>query len=289
MSSVVKNNEVLISGAMGAIVCRTGSQGREEIDTRVLTFSELERTFTDHRGGRYRPSHCNPSLRIAIIIPYRNREAHLKRLLLNLLPKLKRQLIDFTIYVIEQRENEAFNRGMMRNIGYVEAKKRFRYDCYIFNDADTIIEDDRNLFMCGQDFVHHLVSGVRRYNYSLPYRGLLGGVIAITDKQMMTLNGYSNMFFVWGGEDDNLFDRFIESKIWFDRTEYQDGLVTTLAHKKDKKFVSRFRTLMKTKHSKNFDGVSSLRYEVIFVKYKPLFVWIVVSVNQTLIDEVIIN
>ncbi|XP_062572946.1 beta-1,4-galactosyltransferase 1-like [Saccostrea cucullata] len=241
--------------------------------------------FPDHRGGRYRPYHCNPSSRIAIIIPYRNREAHLKRLLLNLIPKLQRQLLDFTIYVIEQKENEAFNRGMMRNIGYVEAKKRFDYDCYIFNDADTIIEDDRNLFKCGQDFVHHLVSGVRRYNYSLPYRGLLGGVIAINDQQMMTLNGYSNMFFVWGGEDDNLFDRFMESNLWFDRTDYQDGLVTTLAHKKDKKFVSRYRTLTKTRHSRKFDGVSSLQYELILVKYKPLFVWIVVSVNQTLIDE----
>ncbi|XP_048738196.1 beta-1,4-N-acetylgalactosaminyltransferase bre-4-like isoform X2 [Ostrea edulis] len=256
-------------------VTRKQLKGREDVDLRVLRFTELEEMFPDHKGGRYRPSHCNPSSRIAIVIPYRDREIHLKLLLLNLIPKLRRQLTDFTIYVIEQAETEDFNRGMMRNIGFVEAKKRFPYDCYVFNDVDTIIEDDRNLMKCGTDFARHLVSGVRRYNYSLPYRGLLGGVIALTDTQMTTLNGYSNMFFVWGGEDDNLFDRFVESRLWFDRTDYQDGFVTTLAHKKGKKFTSRFRTGVKTKHSRSFDGVSSLRYEVILVKYKPLFTWIV--------------
>lgn len=51
-------------------------------------------------------------------------------------------------------------------------------------------------------------------------------------------------------------------------------------------FKNRFRTGVKTKHSRSFDGVSSLRYEVILVKYKPLFTWIVVSVNQTLMNEV---
>lgn len=77
-------------------------EGREDVDLRVLRFTELEEMFPDHKGGRYRPSHCNPSSRIAIVIPYRDREIHLKLLLLNLIPKLRRQLTDFTIYVIEQ-------------------------------------------------------------------------------------------------------------------------------------------------------------------------------------------
>ncbi|XP_078315461.1 beta-1,4-galactosyltransferase 2-like isoform X2 [Crassostrea virginica] len=174
---------------------------------------------------------------------------------------------------------------MMRNIGFLEAKKRFAYDCYVFNDVDTIIEDDRNLFKCGTHAARHLVSGVRRYNYSLPYRGLLGGIVAMTEKQMTALNGYSNMFFVWGGEDDNLYDRFMETNFWFERTDYQDGLVTTLTHRKDKKTVSRFRTIGKTKHSMLFDGISSVRYEVLYEEYKPLFTWIVVGVNKFLIEE----
>lgn len=36
----------------------------------------------------------------------------------------------------------------------------------------------------------------------------MGGIVAMTEKQMTALNGYSNMFFVWGGEDDNLYDRY---------------------------------------------------------------------------------
>lgn len=37
---------------------------------------------------------------------------------------------------------------MMRNVGYKEAKKISNYDCYIFNDVDTVIENDKNLYKC---------------------------------------------------------------------------------------------------------------------------------------------
>ena len=35
-----------------------------------------------------------------------------------------------------------------------------------------------------------------------------------------------------------------------------------------------------------FDGISSVRYKVLYEEYKPLFTWIVVGVNKFLIEEV---
>jgi len=62
----------------------------------------LENFFSDIATGHWSPKYCNASLRVAIIIPYRNRDKHLRTMLLHLIPKLKRQLVDFTIYVVEQ-------------------------------------------------------------------------------------------------------------------------------------------------------------------------------------------
>jgi len=53
-------------------------------------------------GGRWRPNWCLPRQRIAIIVPFRNREIHLRVFLRHMRSILRRQLLDFTIFVVEQ-------------------------------------------------------------------------------------------------------------------------------------------------------------------------------------------
>jgi len=38
--------------------------------------------------------------------------------------------------------------------------------------------------------------------FRLPYRTIFGGVSALTVKQIDSVNGFSNQYFGWGGEDD---------------------------------------------------------------------------------------
>lgn len=64
---------------------------------------DLVKMFPDLlAGGHWRPLNCTARDKVAILIPYRNRETHLYILLRNLHPFLQHQLIDYTIFVIEQ-------------------------------------------------------------------------------------------------------------------------------------------------------------------------------------------
>ena len=53
-------------------------------------------------GGRYIPPGCTARQEIAIVVPFRGRDEHLRTLLYNLHPFLKRQKIMYQLYVVEQ-------------------------------------------------------------------------------------------------------------------------------------------------------------------------------------------
>ena len=43
--------------------------------------------------------------------------------------------------------------------------------------------------------------------YRLPYKTYFGGAVAISRRQFEAINGCSNIFFGWGGEDDDFYRR----------------------------------------------------------------------------------
>lgn len=74
-------------------------------------------------GGKYTPSTCKPRHKVAIIIPLRGRESHLKTLLGHIHPILQRQEIAYKVFVVIQEDGELFNRAKLLNVGVSEAKK----------------------------------------------------------------------------------------------------------------------------------------------------------------------
>ena len=57
-------------------------------------------------GGRYKPFKCESKHRVAVIVPYRDRENHLKMFLDHIHPFLQRQGIEYGIFVIEMVNNK---------------------------------------------------------------------------------------------------------------------------------------------------------------------------------------
>ncbi|XP_021340246.1 beta-1,4-galactosyltransferase 2-like [Mizuhopecten yessoensis] len=175
----------------------------------------------------------------------------------------------------------------MRNVGFQEAMKSGQFDCFIFNDVDTIIEDDRNIFYCNRDMVRHLVSAINRDYYRLPYYTLVGGIIGFTAEQFQRINGYSNLFFVWGAEDDDLYRRIISEGYLIERPPELIAAVTTLKHTADPVFKARMTIYNSIDGYYMSDGLNSLEYEVLDFKRMKLFTWIHIDVNEHAIKKLL--
>jgi len=85
--------------------------GALQIDTKLIPeWDEIE-TGETRNGGCWQPSDCHQRQNVAIIIPYKNREEHLRALLNTLHPILQRQNTAYCIYVAEQHDDGRFNKG----------------------------------------------------------------------------------------------------------------------------------------------------------------------------------
>lgn len=151
--------------------------------------------------------YCIPKDNVAIIIPYANRPLHLRTLFYNLNRYLQIQHLHYAIYLIEPVPEQTFNRGKLLNIGYVEAKKDFAWNCTIFHDVDLLPQTLSVSYGCSYQNPAHLGAYVDQLDYSLYYEKMFGGITLLTKEQFEKCNGFANQFWGWGGEDDELSER----------------------------------------------------------------------------------
>lgn len=206
----------------------------EIVKSPVPRISDLEKRFKWLKlGGHYTPTECQTNNHVAIIVPYRSRAEQLLLFIQHMHPFLKKQQIEYTIFIVEQNGNEPFNRAMLMNVGFKEALKFNDFQCFIFHDVDLLPEDDRNLYTCPEQPRHMSVS-IDIFKYKLPYATIFGGVSALTKKQFETLNGFSNSFWGWGGEDDDMYNRLKYHNFHISRYPVNIARYTMLTHHKQK-------------------------------------------------------
>ncbi|XP_054267667.1 beta-1,4-N-acetylgalactosaminyltransferase bre-4-like [Macrosteles quadrilineatus] len=243
----------------------------------IVPAEDIARLFPDLQpGGQWQPRNCTARDHVAIIVPYRNREAHLYILLRNLHPMLQRQQIDYGIFIIEQAGEGPFNRAMLFNVGFLEALKVRDFDCFIFHDVDLIPEDDRNFYTCPEQ-PRHMSVAVDVFSYKLPYADLFGGVSAMTREQFEQVNGFSNMFWGWGGEDDDMSSRLRNSGLHISRYPNNIARYTMLTHRKEKANPKRYEKLYNSHKRMSVDGINSIQYKRLSLKFGKLFTWVLVE------------
>lgn len=222
-------------------------------------------------GGSFNPSSCSAVHQAIVILPYRNRETQLKVFLQNIHPFLIHQSINYTIVVVEQTDELPFNRAKLFNVGFVEMMK-INSDCccFIFHDVDLIPELSHNMYTCSKN-PRHMSPFVNTLRYNLMYKGLFGGVIAIKRAQFKSINGFSNLFYGWGGEDDDLSARITKAGLEIIRWPYSVSRYYMLHHKKEKPGGEKDLLLDTADARASQDGLSTLEYKVVSITEEPLF------------------
>ena len=147
--------------------------------------------------------------KLGVCVPYRNREEHLKEFIPVVSKFLESKDIDFKIYFAHQTDDKLFNRGAMKNIA---AKHAFEDGCdyIVWHDIDMVPEDDTCDYSFPNDNPQHIAVRISQSDYQLKYEEYFGGAVVFSKEQVERTNGYSNDYWDWGMEDDDLFWRCVK-------------------------------------------------------------------------------
>ena len=145
--------------------------------------------------------------KLGIVVPFRNRWEHYYVFLYCIEKYLKSKGIDYSVIVVEQDNSGAFNRGMLCNIGFLQAKK-LKCDYVVFHDVDMIPEDID--YSYSSTPIHLATS-------DLPFESYFGGMTLFPVELFEKINGFSNKYWGWGFEDDDLRYRCIKNGVKFEK------------------------------------------------------------------------
>jgi GT2 family glycosyltransferase len=119
---------------------------------------------------------------------------------------------------------------------------------------------------------------IDKFKYKLHYVSLFGGVSALTEEQFLKVNGFSNVFFGWGGEDDDMYNRLINSGYKISRYSKTIARYKMIKHKADVPNPERYRKLYSGKKRFKTDGINSIVYKLMDLVLEKLFTWILVEI-----------
>ena len=213
--------------------------------------------------------------KMGLIVPYRDRAEHIKQFLPHMLAYLNKQSIDTAVYIIEQESGKAFNRAKLLNIGVLEAQA----------DCDYFVMHDVDMIPVNVDYSYatdptHLAAAASQFNYTLPFKRYFGGVTLFRREALETVNGYSNEYWGWGYEDDDMAWRCSFAGYTLQRR--LPGLFESLWHEgveEQERYRNRDQFLEQraAKLVHNSDGLSTCQYSVIDRDETEERVWLKVS------------
>ena len=237
---------------------------------------------TPSPGGVWSPKTCKSHFEVVIIVAYRDRPEQLTEFLDYMHPFLQSQYVSYRIVVVEQSLEGYFNRGKLFNAGFslIQHSKN-PTECFIFHDVDMFPEDNRNIYACSHQ-PRHMSVATNTLRYQLLYPDLFGGVTALTASQFVKLNGYTNRFSGWGGEDDEMSKQLQHYGFSITRLSPKYARYRMLGHPKAKGFPNRNKLILnwdtEIAASRKIEGLNSLRFVRLKTEERALYTWYLVDV-----------
>lgn len=148
------------------------------------------------------------------IVPYRNRIQH-KFFFSKHMSFILEDMDDYEIYFSHQCDVRTFNRGAVKNIGFMAIRDKYpnhyKDITFIFNDVDTI--------PFYKIFDYDTNPGIVKHYYG--YKYALGGIVVIKGGDFERINGYP-CYWGWGMEDNVLQKRCEWANIKIDRSVFYE-------------------------------------------------------------------
>lgn len=119
---------------------------------------------------------------------------------------------EYEIFIVEQSDDKPFNRGKLLNVGFKSACDK-GCDYFVFHDVDMLPE---NVDYSYSDKPLHLATHLQEHDYETTFFDYFGGVTMFNKEDFKTINGFSNEYWGWGFEDDDLLVRCIQSDLELD-------------------------------------------------------------------------
>lgn len=157
-----------------------------------------------------RPGTSNTSCvaSVAAVVPFRGRGEHLAKFyehMVGFLQSPEAARLCWTFFIVEQFDTHLFNRGWLFNVGLTMSKilpKDFK--CITIQDLDTLPEVGAGVDYASCEIPTQLSSEIECYGWVPPYAANAGGVVVMSREHWAVVNGFSNAYEGWGGEDDDL-------------------------------------------------------------------------------------
>lgn len=233
-------------------------QKQEKVDEKTL-----EKNKIAEREMRIKKSITqikNTVPKIVFIVPYRDRSTHrnfYSSHMLQILEDLPHTY--YKIYYIQQNDNREFNRGAMKNIGFLMIKNQYptyyKNMTLVFNDIDVMPYNKNSIN-------YDTTEGVINHFYGVKYA--LGGLFSIKATDFEKTNGFPNAW-EWGYEDVIFKSRVEKDKLQINYshfTELNDGSMISL---KDENTKSRLEKRTPSKYNVSRpDGLNSI-YDLNYV------------------------
>lgn len=234
---------------------------------------------------------------LAVLVPYRDREEDLAEFLPIMTAHLSHLGLSYDIYIIEQQAEFRFNRGMLLNVGFLEATKSStaqpgsRAATYVAlhdidmvpslvlpedadqREAEELGENEERLPLADYGWVaeaRSLAVCVEQFGWRQPYPGYLGGVLLINAKAFHRAGGMPTRYWGWGAEDDDFADRLANAGVFVTRPSPYclDALRNTRGKHTDRiEDPNRMSRLGASQRFADLDRLTNTHYKILNVTH----------------------
>jgi len=163
----------------------------------------------------------------------------------------------YKIHYIHQIDERSFNRGAMKNIGFLMVKNKYpahyKDITLVFNDVDTM--------PYVKNFINYYTQeGVVKHFYG--YKFALGGIVSIKAGDFEKTGGFPN-FWAWGYEDNLLKKRVERVGLKLDYNEFYDIHNKNILQMKD----GFHRIISRKEHDAYVGNTNSSFYSISDLEY----------------------